>query len=52
MKSVMNFVAEWFSLDEMKVLHGLSVLTSVWARDWQYKHILNDGMMWEDLSED
>ena len=50
----MNFVAEWFSLEQMKVLQGVSVLTSVWAREWQYKDILNDigALMWEDLSED
>ena len=49
----MNFVAEWFSLEEMKVLQGVSVLTSVWAREWQYKVVVNDmdGLMWEDLSE-
>ena len=54
MESIMNFVAEWVSLEEMKVLQGVSVLTSVWAREWQYKDILNDmdGLMWEDLSED
>ena len=50
----MNFVAEWFSLEEVKVLQGVSVLTSVWAREWQYKDILHDidGLMWEGLSED
>ena len=39
---------------EMKVLHGVSVLTSVRAREWQYEDILNDidGFMWEDLSEE
>ena len=33
---------------EMKVLQGVSVLTCVWAREWQYKDILNDidGLMW------
>ena len=50
----MNFVDELFSLEEVKVLKGVSVLTSVWAREWQYKDFLNeiDGLMWEDLSED
>ena len=38
----MSFVVDWFSLEEMKVLQGVSVLTSVWAREWQYKDILND----------
>ena len=50
----MNFWAEWFSLDEMKVLQGVSMLTSVWAREWQYKDILTDfdDQVWKDLSED
>ena len=54
MERIMNFVAEWLSLEEMNVLQGVSVLTSVWARAWQYKDILNDidGLMCEDLSED
>ena len=45
----MNFVAEWFSLEEMKMLQGVSVLTSVWAREWQYKDILIDfyDQVWE-----
>ena len=36
------------------MLQGVSVLTSVWAREWQYKDILNDidGLMWEALAED
>ena len=40
--------------EEMQVLQGVSVLTSVWAREWQYKDILNDidGLMWEALAED
>ena len=49
MESVMNSVAEWFSLEEVKVLQGVSVLTSVWAREWQHDI---DGLMWEDLPED
>ena len=54
MERIMIFVAEWLSLEEMNVLQGVSVLTSVWARAWQYKDILNDidGLMCEDLSED
>ena len=40
MESIMNFVAERFSLEEMKVLQGVSVVTSVWARECQYKDIL------------
>ena len=54
MESIMSFVAERVSFEEMKVLQGVSVMTSVWARGWQYKDILNDidGLLWEDLSED
>ena len=50
----MNFVAEWFSLGEMKALQGVSVLMSVRVNEWQYKDILNDvdDLTWEDLSED
>ena len=49
----MNFVAEWFSLEEVNV-QGVSVLTSVWAREWRCKDILHDidGLMWEGLLED
>ena len=50
MERIMHFVAEWFSFEEMKV-QGVSVLTSVWAREWQYKDDI-DGLIWEDLSED
>ena len=52
MESKMNFVAEWFSHGEMKVLQGVSLLTSVSVREWQYKDILNDidDLMWKDLS--
>ena len=50
----MNFVAEWFSLGEMKVLQGVSVLMSVRVNELQYKDIVNDidDLMWEDFSED
>ena len=50
----MNFVADWFSLEEMKALQGVCVLTSVWAREWQCKDILIDfdGQVWTDLSEE
>ena len=36
------------------VLQSVSVLTSVYVREWQYKDILNDidNQAWEDLSED
>ena len=45
----MNFVAEWFSLEEMKALQGVCVLTLVWAREWQYKDILTefDDQVWK-----
>ena len=33
----MTLVAEWFSLEEMTALQGACVLTSVWAKEWQYK---------------
>ena len=54
MESTMNFVAEWFSHGEMKVLQGVSLLMSVCVREWQYKNIVKDtdDLMWEDLSED
>ena len=42
MESTMNFVAEWFSHGEMKVLQGVSLLMSVCVREWQYKDIVND----------
>ena len=50
----MNFVAEWFSLEETKALQGVCVLTSVWAREWQYKDILTefDDQVRKDLSEE
>ena len=52
MGRIMNFEAEWFFFEEIKVLQGVSVLTSV--REWQYKDIPKDidGLMWEDLSAD
>ena len=54
MDSIMSFVAEWFSLGEMKLLQGASVLMSVRVNEWQCNDILNDidDLMWEDLSED
>ena len=52
--AIMNFVAEWFSLGEMKVLQGVSVLMSVRVNEWQHKDILNDidDLTWEDSLED
>ena len=50
----MHCVAEWFSLEEMQALQGVCVLTSVWARELQYRDILInfDGQVWKDLSEE
>ena len=41
-------------LREMMVLQDVSVLTSTYVKDWQYKDILNDidNLAWEDLSEE
>ena len=55
MESIMNFVAERFSHEEMKVLQGvLSLLMSLWVREWQYRDVLHDidDLTWEDFSED
>ena len=54
METMMSFLAEWFSLGEMKVMQGVSVLMSVRVSEWQYKDILNDidDLMWEDSSDD
>ena len=54
MESIVNFVAEWVSFQEMKALQGVPVLTSVGAREWQYEDILIDfdDKVWKDLSED
>ena len=50
----MTLVAEWFSFEEMKALQGVCVLTSVWARDWQYQDFLSDldDEVWRDLSDE
>ena len=55
MEGIINFVAEWFSLEEMKAPQGVCVLTSVWAREWQYQDILHefdDQVCVKDLSEE
>ena len=54
MEGIMNCVAEWFSLEEMQALQSVCVLTSVWARELQYRDILInfDGQVWKDLSEE
>ena len=50
----MNLVADWFSLEEIKAPQGVCMLTSVWAREWQYKDFLSDldDQVWGDLSDD
>ena len=47
-------VAEWFSFEEMKALPGVCVLTSVWAREWQFEDILSnvDDQVCRDLSDE
>ena len=54
MEGVMTLVAEWFSFEEMRALPGVCVLTSVWARDWEYKDPLSDldDQVWRDLLDD
>ena len=44
-EGLMTFVAEWFSLEEMKAL---------WAREWQHKDFLSDldDQVRRDLSDD
>ena len=42
MEGIMTLVAEWFFLEEMKALEGVCMLTSVQAREWQYKELLSD----------
>ena len=53
MEGMMTLVAEWFSLEEMTALQGACVLTSVWAKEWQYEDFLTDldNQVWRDLSE-
>ena len=38
----MSLAAEWFSLGEMMVLQGVSVLISTYVKEWQDKDLLND----------
>ena len=54
MEDILTLVAEWFSDEEMKVLQGVCVLTSVWTREWQYRDLLIDidHQLWRDLSDD
>ena len=54
MEGIMTLVAEWSSFEEMKALQSVCVLTSVWAREWQYKDFLTDldDQVWRDLSDD
>ena len=50
----MSLLTEWFSSEEMRAPQGVCVLTSVWAREWQYKDCLSDldDHVWRDLSDD
>ena len=54
MEGTMTLVAEWFSLEEMKALEGVCMLTSVQAREWQYKELLSDldDQLWRHLSDE
>ena len=54
MEGTMTLVAEWFSLEEMKALEGVCMLTSVQAREWQHKELLSDldDQLWRHLSDD
>ena len=53
-EGIITLVAEWFSFEEMEALQGVCVLTSVWAREWQYKDFLTDldDQVWRDRSDD
>ena len=54
MEGTKTMLAEWFSLEEMKALQGVCMLTSVSAREWQYKDFLSDldDQVWRGLSDD
>ena len=54
MESITTLVAEWLSFKEMKALQGVCVLTSVWAREWQFEDILSnvDDQVCRDLSDE
>ena len=54
MEGIMTLVAEWFFLELMKALQGVCMLTSIRAREWQYKDFLSDldDQVWRDLSDD
>ena len=54
MEGTVTLVAEWVSCEEMKALQGVCVLTSVCAREWQYKDFLSDldDQVWRDLSDE
>ena len=50
----MTLIAEWFSLGEMMVLQGVSLLVSVNLREWQYKDSLDEigDQVWDGLAEE
>ena len=54
MESILHFVAECVSLEEMKALQGVCMLTSMWAGERQYEGLLSDldDQVWRDLSDD
>ena len=51
MESILYFVAGWVSVEEMKALQGVCMLTSVRARERQHLSDL-DQQVWRDLSDD
>ena len=54
MESILYFVAEWVSVDEMKALQGACMRTSTKARERQYRELLIDwdDQVWRDSLED
>ena len=53
-ESMMTLVAERSSLEEMKTLRRVCMLSSVWAKEWQYKELLSDldDQVWRELTDD
>ena len=54
MDGTMTLGGRMVLLEEMKAQQGVCMLTSVWAREWQYKELLSDldDQVWRDLSYD
>ena len=42
MDGTMTLGGRMVLLEEMKAQQGVCMLTSVWAREWQYKELLSD----------